>query len=899
MAKSGKPKKQKAYRRTPTVFQMEQAESGAACIAMLLSYYGKETSLEQLRLDTQMSCEGCTLEGMEKAAKKHRLKAEFFADNPEFLTEEAQAPCILKTGTNRYVVYEGKKGKKNRRYYVNDPAVGRRKLTEEQFISLYDGITIQLAPRKSFRRTKRSLLSMMRDRMKGETAVILSLFLIALLLAATGVAIPFFAALFIDGVLIGKTVTWFYTFLGVLAIILGFWIFFTVMKKNILLKLKNKRTVLSDYRLFQHLVRLPFSFWEQRGLAFYGNRVEKNAQVSRFLTEDFIEMLLDAFSALFCLLLIGNYSRKLMLVSVCAIAVYGLLPLPFYKSIALLAQKAEQRNGRLKEAVYDGVEAAASLKAAGAENDYVSRIMGYLTGSLESEQRTERLQRVLDVFVMTGRDIAGVVVLMLGAGMTAEGTLSVGQLVSCVMLTAIVLKAGGEFLTQFTGLSLLKNDMKRIDDIWRFREEKEGFWTPKVPEVEEPLEDSGEESTEADVWNESEEEFEDGDAFEEAEDEDAREEEVAGSEEENESEEESVDGDVSEKESKEEASEEKDEETDRCLDRTDKEDGVEIRKISVQLEKRTDSFIKKMCEETEKTAQTESEVSKTTVQLEKQAEASENEECDETGETDQEAETDENGEESLEEMLVEEEPPITALTGVLQLENVSYGYHPAQKEKVQEISFSAKAGEMIAIVGKAGSGKSTVLNLISGLYAPWSGEITYDGKQLFEIPREVFYRDIAVVGQHAKLFAGSIRENITLWDTSVTEADMIKAAKDACIHDVIMKKKEAYDYVLLENGKNLSEGEKQRLEIAAALAKNPSLLILDEATAKLDVLTEQKVIANIRKRGCSCILAVHRPSVIRSCDRIVVFEKGQIVQSGTHKELARARGVYRKLLQNI
>jgi ABC-type bacteriocin/lantibiotic exporter with double-glycine peptidase domain len=749
------------------------------------------------------------------------------------------------------VVYEGKKGKKNRRYYVNDPAVGRRRLTEDQFIALYDGITIQLTPRKSFQKAKCSFFSMVRKRMKGEAATILSLFLIALLLAVTGVAIPFFAALFIDGVLIGKTVTWFYTFLGVLVTILMFWIFFAVLKKNILLKLKNKLTVISDYRLFQHLMKLPFSFWEQRELAFYESRIEKNAQISRFLTEEYIEMLLEGFSAVLCLLFVGNYSRKLMLVSLCMIGFYAFLPLLFWKSISLWVQKAEHRKGRLTEAVFGGMKATASLKAAGAENDYVSRIMGYLAGSLESEQKAERLQRVLDVTVSGSRDIAGILVLMLGADMTMEGTLSIGQLVSCVMMTAVILKAAGEFLTHFTGLQFLKNDMKRVDDIWRFCEEKEIFRRPADPQVEESVEDTEEEDTEQ-------EDPEQEDPEEEVWEEDEAETEAEGEEDTQE-----AVGDMDELEEEEPT---EDTEYDKCADEAEPDKEIKIHKTAVSLGKKTDSRQPDVPEESE--------------------------------DTDQASKTDETGE-VPEEMDKEEEPPITELTGGLCLYNVSFGFGPSQKEFLQEITFSLKQGEVMAIVGKAGSGKSTVLKLITGLYTPGGGEITYDEKQLSEIPREVFYRDVAVVGQQTRLFTGSIRENIMLWDKNVTEADMIKAAKDACIHDVIMKKKKAYDHMLLENGRNLSEGERQRLEIAAALAKNPSLLILDEATARLDVLTEQKVLSNIRNRGCSCILAVHRPTAIRFCDKIVVLEKGQIAQIGTHKELARTQGVYRRLLQNV
>ena len=202
-------------------------------------------------------------------------------------------------------------------------------------------------------------------------------------------------------------------------------------------------------------------------------------------------------------------------------------------------------------------------------------------------------------------------------------------------------------------------------------------------------------------------------------------------------------------------------------------------------------------------------------------------------------------------------------------------------------------------MGASGSGKSTVAKIISGLYMPWSGDITVDGASLRNIPPEVQSSSISTVSQEISLFSGTIHDNITMWNDTLRDEDIIQAAKDACIHDVITKKTGAYDSYLSEGGRNLSGGQRQRLEIARALVTNPTILIMDEATSSLDPMTEKEIMDNIKRRGCTCIVIAHRLSAIRDCDEIIVMDKGKIVQRGTHEELMNLPGHYQKLIRTI
>ena len=239
------------------------------------------------------------------------------------------------------------------------------------------------------------------------------------------------------------------------------------------------------------------------------------------------------------------------------------------------------------------------------------------------------------------------------------------------------------------------------------------------------------------------------------------------------------------------------------------------------------------------------------------------------------------------------------LTGEVELDHVSFGYDILKPPLVADFHFLLKSGSSIAFVGASGCGKSTVSKLCSGLYLPWEGEIRMDGHSVLEIPPEVMASSVSTVSQNITLFSGSIRDNLTMWDHNILEADIIRAAKDACIHDVITTKPGAYEYMLTEGGSNLSGGQRQRLEIARALATNPSVLIMDEATSALDPIVEKEIIDNIKRRGCTCIIVAHRLSAIRDCDEIIVMERGKIVQRGTHEQLAAQPGHYQRLIQSV
>ena len=238
------------------------------------------------------------------------------------------------------------------------------------------------------------------------------------------------------------------------------------------------------------------------------------------------------------------------------------------------------------------------------------------------------------------------------------------------------------------------------------------------------------------------------------------------------------------------------------------------------------------------------------------------------------------------------------LSGAIELKNVTFGYSRLGKPQITDFSMTVKPGQKIAFVGRTGCGKSTLAKLISGLYRPWSGTVTFDGVDISQIDRNVFTGSVSVIDQDITLFEDTISENIKMWDDSIEDFEVTLAARDAGIYDDIVTRDGGFSHKLLDGGRDLSGGQRQRLEIARALSQDPTICIMDEATSALDARTEHEVIKSINERGITCIIIAHRLSTIRDCDEIIVLDKGRIVERGTHDQLYALGGMYASLVSN-
>ena len=233
---------------------------------------------------------------------------------------------------------------------------------------------------------------------------------------------------------------------------------------------------------------------------------------------------------------------------------------------------------------------------------------------------------------------------------------------------------------------------------------------------------------------------------------------------------------------------------------------------------------------------------------------------------------------------------------LLELKDITFGYQKLEEPLLKNFSLSIGPGKWVAFVGASGSGKSTVTRLLSKLYQPWEGSITLGGIPIDQIDGKEFAEIVSFVDQKIVLFNATIQENLSMWNSGITFEQITKAAKTACIHEWVINRPKGYDHKISEDGSNISGGEKARLEIARALAVDPALLVLDEATAGLDPETERELLTSVRQNCAGGIIISHRIEPIKICDEIIVFDAGRIVQRGSHDQLVSEKdGFYAKL----
>ena len=238
------------------------------------------------------------------------------------------------------------------------------------------------------------------------------------------------------------------------------------------------------------------------------------------------------------------------------------------------------------------------------------------------------------------------------------------------------------------------------------------------------------------------------------------------------------------------------------------------------------------------------------------------------------------------------------IRGELELRGVTFGYSPVAPPVVTDFSLRLRPGSHVAVVGRSGSGKSTVAKLAAGLYRPWSGDVLYDGLPIADWPRRKLERFVAIVDQQIVLFRDSLQNNLSMWNPMMDEENLIRACRDAQIHEDIVERAGGYAADMDEGGGNFSGGQRQRIEIARALTNDPAVLILDEATSALDPETERRMVHHLRQRGCSCLIVAHRLSTIRDCDEIIVLDDGRVVQRGRHEALIQDEtGVYARMIR--
>lgn len=711
------------YEKTPTILQMEATECGAASLAMIMAYHGKYIPLEQMRIETAVSRDGINAAEIMRAAKRMGLECHGFRKEPENL-KALDMPCIIHWNFDHFVVLEGFKGKN---VFLNDPAIGRRKLTWEEFDQGFTGVVLTFKRTEKFIREKKRgiVVPFVKRRLKKHIPVILKLIYVGLLLVFPGMLLPVLSQFFIDDILTAGYTDWLVRFLVFMGGCLLMKECLSYYRSVILVKLKNKMTLISGYNFLSHMMRLPIAFFDQRYAGDLVNRLDNNNDINDFIAGNFAETVLNILTAVFYLLVLLIYSPLLTGIGLCSIIVSTIVAMFANRVVANATIKLQMAGGKLYGALCAGLNITDTIKSAGVEMEYSNRLIGHQAVSASQEQKLKRFQQVVNAIPSSTSQICDVLILFFGALMVIRGNFTAGTLIAFNSLFDSFQDPINKLIGFFESLQTAKSNIYRVDDI------------EKNPQ---------------DLMN---------------------------------------------------------------------------------LERNIDNV------------------------------------------------------------------GVGKLSGRIELRDVSFGYAFQKPPTVSGFHFKLKSGDSIAFVGPSGCGKSTISKVISGLYHPWSGQILFDGIPMENIPDNVLHASIATVSQNISLFSGSVRDNLTMWNTTIPDEDVIAAAKDACIHDFIMQQPGGYDYKLTEGASNLSGGQRQRIEIARALVGNPSILIMDEATSALDPIVEKQILDNLGRRGCTCVIVAHRLSAIRDCTEIVVMYGGKIIQRGTHDTLKSEDGFYRKFIQDI
>ena len=242
-------------------------------------------------------------------------------------------------------------------------------------------------------------------------------------------------------------------------------------------------------------------------------------------------------------------------------------------------------------------------------------------------------------------------------------------------------------------------------------------------------------------------------------------------------------------------------------------------------------------------------------------------------------------------------PEKSIIEGAIAFENVSYTYEDTNIKALQDLSFTVHEGETLAILGKTGSGKSTIISLISRLYDVTEGQITIDQKEISKVNLDDLRNNIGIVPQDAFLFSDTIKNNIKFGKENASDEDVEAAAKSAVVHDNIINFNKQYETILGERGITLSGGQKQRVSIARAIIKNPKILLFDDCLSAVDTETEEAILNNLQEicKDKTTIIVSHRVSSAKNADRIIIIENGQIIQQGSHNQLINQDGYYAAL----
>jgi ATP-binding cassette, subfamily B, bacterial len=706
-------------RRVPQLSQMTMVECGAACLAMILCYHGRKTSVSEVSTHCDIGRDGLSALNIVKAARSYGMRVRAIS-LPHNDFRFVQLPAIIHWEFNHFVVVERWS---SHHVDIVDPAAGRRHLSAAEFDASFTGITIILEPGTQFNRKtlqrKITLRGYLLQYIHQTPLTLLQILGASLVLQVIGLMSPLLSKFLIDDVLPFKEAS-IMTLLavGMILIVLS-QIVTSLLREWLLAYLRARLDTHMMVSFFEHLLTLPYSFFQKRSTGDLLTRLASNTAIRDTLSSQLISTLIDASTVVTYICILFWQSRAFGLLTVAIGIVDAIVLLSTTRPIRELMNRELAAQGKAQGYTAEALAGMATLKAAGAEQSALERWSNLFFDQLNISIRRSYITAIIGAAMSTLRSFSSLALLWLGATQVLNGSISIGTMFALNTLAASFLGPLSSLVSSGQQLQLVHSHLERIADV------------------------------------------------------------------------------------------------------TETEPEQDIQAVH--------------------------------------------------------------------------QPP--KLSGNIRLTQVSFRYAPDTPLILHSLNLTIHAGQKVAIVGRTGSGKSTLGKLLLGLYLPTEGLIAYDGIPLQTLNYQEVRRQFGVVLQDSSVFSGSVLQNINLNNPTMSVELAAHAAEMAAIHDDILQMPMGYETFVSEGGSALSGGQRQRLALARALASSPAIMLLDEATSHLDIITEQKVEQNLQKLACTQIIIAHRLSTIRNADLILVLDQGTIVERGTHSQLMDQNGYYARLMQ--